>query len=97
MNFSDLAAATDQAVLDACGDPAVLDGSPARILYCAPWLEPRVGTLRTDITQPMAFMPSANLGAAGPGSVLAYGDTDYDVVAVEPDGAGWVGLVLRER
>lgn len=97
MNFSDLTAETDQAVLDACGDDAQLDGRPVRILYCAPWIEPRIGTLRTDITQPMAYLPADNLGGAAAGSVISHGVDEYDVVAVEPDGTGWVGLVLRER
>lgn len=97
MNFSDLTAATDQATLDACGDDAVLDGRPVRILYCAPWIEPPLGTLRTSLTQPMAYLPASHLSGAAEGSVLAYGGVDYDVVGLEPDGTGWIGLSLRER
>jgi len=97
MNFRDLCAATDQAVLDACGDHALLNGQGVQILFCAPWIEPKLGTLRTNITQPMAYLPGANLGGAAEGGVLLYDGTEYDVVGLEPDGTGWVGLVLRER
>lgn len=97
MNFRDLVAGTDQAVLDACSDPAVLDGQGVRILFCAPWIEPALGTLRTNLTQPMAYLPEANLNGAAEGSVLVYDGTEYDVVGLEPDGTGWVGLALRPR
>ena len=97
MSFRELCAATDQDVLDACGDEAVLDGRPVQILFAEPWIEPRVGTLRTDITQPMAYFPVSSLSLAAQGSILVFSGREYDVVGVEPDGTGWVGLALREK
>lgn len=97
MSFRDLSASIDQAVLDATGDDALLDGAPVRILFCEPWLEPRIGTLRTDITQPMAFLPADDIAGLLENAVLTFSGLDYDVVGRELDGTGWVGLVLRER
>lgn len=95
MNFRDLCAATNGAVLDATGDDAQLDGRDVRILFAEPWIEPRLGTLRTDITQPMAYLPQADLQGVEKPELLSFNGQEYDVVAVEPDGTGWVGLVLR--
>lgn len=95
MNFRDLCAGTDQSVLDATGDDALLDGNGIRILFAEPWIEPHVGTLRTGITQPMAYLPQADLQGVEKPELLSFNGQDYDVVAVEPDGTGWVGLVLR--
>lgn len=97
MNFRDLAAGTDQDILDATGDDAVLDGREIRVLFAEPWIEPRLGTMRTDITQPMAYLPQSALGGAAEGSVLAFAGQEYDVVGLEPDGTGWLGLVLRPK
>ena len=97
MNFRDLCAGTDRDVLDATGDDAALDGRAVRVLFAEPWIEPRLGTLRTDITQPTAYLPESNLAAAAEGSVLAFNGQEYDVVAIDPDGSGWVGLALRVR
>lgn len=98
MNFRELTAATDVAVLDAVGDEALLDGRAVRVLYAEPWIEPRIGTIRTDITQPVAYLPESDLdGIAMEGNVLSFAGQEYDVVGREPDGTGWIGLVLRSR
>lgn len=97
MNFRDIADGMNPSILDALGDDAWLDGRPVRILYAAPWIGPEVGTLRTDIVQPMAYLPETDAEDAREGSIVSYLDRDYDVVGIEPDGTGWVGLVLRER
>lgn len=95
MNFRDLCAGTDRAVLDTTGDDALLDGRGVRILFAEPWIEPRIGTLRTDITQPMAYLPQADLNGVEKPGLLLFNGQEYDVVEAEPDGTGWVGLVLR--
>ena len=95
MNFRELSSGIDRDVLDATGDDALLNGRGVRVLFAEPWIEPRIGTLRTDITQPIAYLPEADLGDAIAGSLLTFGGQEYEVVGVEPDGTGWTGLVLR--
>lgn len=97
MNFRDLSEGLNPSILTALGDDALLDGRTVRILFAAPWIGPEIGTLRTDIVQPIAYLPEADAAGAREGSIVAFLGRDYDVVGLEPDGTGWIGLVLRAR
>lgn len=97
MNFRDLSDGLNPSILAALGDDALLDGRGVRILFAAPWIGPEIGTLRTDIVQPIAYLPEADAADAREGSILAFLGRDYDVVGLEPDGTGWIGLVLRDK
>ena len=97
MNFRDLSEGLNPSILAALGDDALLDGRAVRILFAAPWIGPEIGTLRTDIVQPIAYLPEADAADARKGSILAFLGRDYDVVGLEPDGTGWIGLVLRDK
>lgn len=95
MDFQMLSASTDAAVLASCADPAELDGRAVRVLFAEPWSDTRIGSLRTDLTQPMAYLPLSEMAGALTASTLRFSGQDFDVVGIEPDGTGWVGLVLR--
>lgn len=97
MNFRDLSKGLNPSILDALGDDALLDGRAVRILFAAPWIGPEIGTLRTDIVQPIAYLPEVDAADAREGSIVAFLGRDYDVVGLEPDGTGWIGLVLRDK
>jgi hypothetical protein len=43
----------------------------------------------------MAFLPADDIAGILENAVLTFAGLDYDVVGHEPDGTGWVGLILR--
>lgn len=63
----------------------------------APWIGPEIGALRTDIVRPIAYLPEAEAAQAHEDSIVAFLGRDYDVVGLEPDGTGRIGLALRAR
>ena len=49
----------------------------------------KIGTLRTDVVQPIASLPEADAADAREGSIVAFLGRDYDVVGRAPDGLHW--------
>jgi hypothetical protein len=47
--------------------------------------------------QPIAYLPEADAEDAHEDSIVAFLGRDYDVVGLEPDGTGRIGLALRAR
>jgi len=94
-NFKQLFAGNDQAIIDAAGDDALLDGVPVRGFFEAPWLQPNIGTMRTGLREPMFTAPDNVVADAIKSSVLRFENIDYSVVNIEPDGTGMTALILR--
>lgn len=97
MDYRDAFAEMDVALLDALGDDAVVDGVAMRGLFEAPWIGPELGALKTAVQEPRLTARSDELAAVTKGSRVTHRNVDYDVVNVQPDGAGMTTLILRAR
>lgn len=98
MGFEQTFAAIDPMLVDAVGDEALLDGLPVMVLFEAPWQEPTIGQLRTEVLEPHAMGLDSEVGGAVEGSSvlrILKELNDYLVVYVEPDGTGMTNLVLK--
>lgn len=96
IDFRAHAARLDAAVHEHLADTASLDGQPVRGMFAAPWLQPRLGSMRTDIVEPALTLRDEDAAHATTDSTVTYDGKSYDVVSVEPDGTGWTALILRE-
>lgn len=98
MDFEQSFQAIDPMLTNSLGDEALLDGQPVKVLFEAPWQQPTIGQLRTDVLEPHAVGLDSEVGGAIKGtSVLRIMKelNDYLVVEVEPDSTGMTNLVLR--
>ncbi|WP_322999964.1 hypothetical protein [Castellaniella sp.] len=103
-DFSALAARMDAAIIVHLSDPAILDGAPVRGMFAAPWIQPAMGSMRTDVVEPTFTVRDATAAEAVEGSIvlapegsaIAPSGATFAVVSVEPDGTGFTALVLRE-
>ena len=109
MDFRTTFAAVDTAVLGMVGDTAVLDitGDGSALVsavgeFDAPWLSPQLGSLRTDVLEPMFTLQSigepvgVDLSRIVKGiTKLQFAGKTYLVVDVKPDGTGLAVLPLR--
>ncbi|MCL2829417.1 MAG: hypothetical protein FWD77_01615 [Betaproteobacteria bacterium] len=95
--FRSLTDRMDEAIFVHCADDAVLDGRPVRGLFAAPWLAPKIGTLGTGIVEPQLTVRDADAAGVRRGTVVEISGARYDIVSIEPDGAGVTVLVLRPQ
>ncbi|KJK06538.1 head-tail joining protein [Pseudomonas tussilaginis] len=104
MAFRDQVAAMDEQLLEVLGDAALIEGrtEPVPGFISVPWLEPKFGRIKTSIREPVFAVRVADASGivSGQGLVIDLPPEDgggkYVIVKPEPDGTGWVNLVLRE-
>nr|BDD46289.1 hypothetical protein 9 [Gammaproteobacteria bacterium] len=96
-SFRQTFAGIDAALINLVGDDGVLDAVPLKGLFAAPWRQPEVGQMRTEIIEPEFWVVDAvDLSAVVEGtSVLTVFGDDYTVLDVQPDGDGMTRLPLR--
>ncbi|QDQ28299.1 hypothetical protein FNU76_19165 [Chitinimonas arctica] len=94
-DFCELSGAMDGVLLDVLGDAAQVDGKPARGIFAAPWLQPQFGRLKTAIVEPQLSMRDADAVGIVKGAAVVVDGLAYEVVGIEPDGTGWMRLILR--
>jgi len=100
MRFEQFFADVDPALIDLLGDDALLDSVSLKVLFEAPWKKPTIGTLRTELIEPIAICVGSQVAAVVEGvSVLRMVEEakDYLVVDAQPDGTGITVLVLRPQ
>lgn len=106
MSFGQTFSGIDKTLINVLGDEATLDINgdgvtcvPIKGLFEAPWLQPRVGSLRTDIIEPQFTVErGVDLSAVVKGtSTLTVDALVYTVVDKQPDGTGITALVLRPQ
>ncbi len=106
MDFGQTFAGIDKSLTNVLGDDATLDinGDGVTVvqvkgLFEAPWLQPRIGSLNTEITEPQFTIDqSVDLSAVVEGTTtLTVRASVYDVVDLQPDGTGLTVLVLRPQ
>lgn len=104
MAFHDQVANMDEQLLAVLSDEAAIEGrdKPVPGFISVPWLQPKFGQLKTPVREPVFSI--RGLDAVGVTSqqklVLDLppdeGGGTYIIVKIEPDGTGWINLVLRE-
>lgn len=93
----------DALVLDGLGDIGLVDGREIAGFFSAPWLQPRMGRINTALREPQFEIRVNDVAGIEPGQLVVIdlpvqdGGGDYDLVKLEPDGTGWVALLLRAK
>ena len=101
MGIRDLMAGVDDAVFEALGDTATIDGREVLGMFSAPWLQPKLGRINTGLREPhLVIRVSDSEGVAERQQVRVElpahdGGGLYTLVRVEPGGDGLVTLILR--
>lgn len=95
MDFRALSADMDSAIFETLSDDADIEGRPVRGMFSAPWLEPKIGRLKTGIIEPHIVLRDGDVTLAQEGNVVTVLGADYRVVGIEPDGTGVTVLILR--
>jgi len=101
VGIRDLMAGVDDAVFEALGDTATIDGREVLGMFSAPWLQPKLGRINTGLREPhLVIRVSDSEGVAERQQVRVElpahdGGGLYTLVRVEPGGDGLVTLILR--
>lgn len=101
MGIRDLMAGVDDAVFEALGDTAAIDGREVLGMFSAPWLQPKLGRINTGLREPhLVIRVSDSEGVIERQQVRVDlpahdGGGLYTLVRVEPGGDGLVTLILR--
>jgi hypothetical protein len=102
MAFRELLDDVDDTVFEVLGDRALIEGREVQGMFSAPWLQPKLGQIRTALREPhLVIRVGDNAGVEARQQVFIDlpsedGGGNYTVVASEPGGDGLVTLVLRK-
>ena len=102
MAFRDLVDDVDDVVFDVLGDSAQIDGRPVVGMFSAPWLQPKLGQIRTALREPhLVIRVGDNAGVEVRQRVVIDlppedGGGTYTIAGIEPGGDGLVTLILRK-
>ncbi len=104
MTFREQVAVMDEQLLAVMGDEALIDGRDQAVpgFMSVPWLQPKLGQIKTQVREPTFSIRVADAAGVAPLQRLVVdlppedGGGTYIIVKLEPDGTGWVNLVLRE-
>jgi len=94
--FREKLARMDATLFLQLGDAAKINGTPVRGMFAAPWLEPRLGSLRTGLLEPTLTVREVDAVEVAKGDLADVLGKTYEVMSVEPDGSGLIVLELRE-
>lgn len=103
MGFRELSDDMDALVLDGLGDMTTVGGREIAGFFSAPWLQPRMGRINTALREPQFEIRVVDAAGVEPGQLVVVdlakqdGGGQYDLVKLEPDGSGWVALLLRAK
>lgn len=101
MSFRELVDDMDAQLLDELGDQGMVDGRPVAGFFSAPWLQPKLGRINTGLREPEFVIRVADVADIAPNHLLSMdlpsqdGGGSYTIIRLEPDGTGWVTLILR--
>ncbi|MFT2186357.1 hypothetical protein [Pseudomonas putida] len=102
MAFRDLIDEVDDTVFDDLGDRALIEGREVLGMFSAPWLQPKIGQIRTALREPhLVIRVKDNAGIETCQRVEIDlpeedGGGNYTITVIEPGGDGLVALVLRK-
>lgn len=105
MPFRELLEDIDDTVFETLGDTARIEGSDEPVLgmFAAPWLQPKMGNIRTALREPKFEIRVRDSHGLKKGLLVSVdlpeldGGGDYDLLQLEPGGDGLVALILRKR
>ncbi len=103
VGFRELSDDMDALVLDGLGDTGTVGGREIAGFFSAPWLQPRMGRIITGLREPRFEIRVCDADGVEEGQLVDIdlpaqdGGGLYDLVKLEPDGDGWVALLLRAR
>jgi hypothetical protein len=101
VGIRDLLVDLDDAVFEALGDMAYIEGREVLGMFSAPWLQPKLGRINTGLREPhLVIRVSDSEGMAERQQVRVDlpahdGGGLYTLVRLEPGGDGLVTLILR--
>ncbi|MFG0501305.1 hypothetical protein ACF8GD_01480 [Pseudomonas putida] len=102
MAFRDLIDDVDDTVFDVLGDTAFIEGREVLGMFSAPWLQPKLGQIRTALREPnLVIRVGDNAGVEVKQKVFIDlspedGGGNYTITVIEPGGDSLVTLVLRK-
>ncbi|MFK3680678.1 hypothetical protein [Pseudomonas sp. NPDC088890] len=102
MAFRDLIDDIDETVFEVLGDTALIEGREVLGMFSAPWLQPKLGQIRTGLREPhLVIRVGDNAGIEVKQKVVIDmppedGGGNYTITNIEPGGDGLVTLVLRK-
>ncbi|MCE1021739.1 head-tail joining protein [Pseudomonas monteilii] len=102
MAFRDLITDVDATVFEILGDTVLIEGREVLGMFSAPWLQPKVGQIRTALREPhLVIRVQDNVGIEVKHKVffdvpLEDGGGNYLITSIEPGGDGLVTLILRK-
>lgn len=102
MGFRDLIEDVDDTVFEVLGDIVLIEGREVFGMFSAPWLQPKLGQIRTGLREPHVVIRVAdNAGIEVKQKVVIDmppedGGGNYIITNIEPGGDGLVTLVLRK-
>jgi hypothetical protein len=101
MAFSDLVAATEKVFFDSCGQPVALtfaDGTQLSVtgIFDAPFERVDPGGLGIESNGPQVVVSTSAVAVVPHGTTVVVDQTNYRVIAAQPDGAGLTVLILSE-
>ncbi|WP_047287293.1 head-tail joining protein [Pseudomonas protegens] len=101
MGIRELVADVDDAVFEALGDTAYIEGREVLGMFSAPWLQPKLGKMSTALREPHLVIRVADAEGVEIRQQVRIdlpehdGGGVYTLILVEPTGDGLVTLVLR--
>ncbi|MEK2608488.1 hypothetical protein WLF18_05145 [Pseudomonas shirazensis] len=102
MSFRELLADVDDTVFEVLADAALIEGREVLGMFSAPWLQPKLGQIRTGLREPhLVIRVADNAGVEVKQKVVIDmpaedGGGNYTITNIEPGGDGLVTLVLRK-
>ena len=102
MAFRDLVDDLDDTVFEELGDSAWIEGREVLGMFSAPWLQPKLGQIRTSLREPhFVIRVKDNAGIETKQKLVIElpaedGGGTYTITSIEPGGDGLVTLVLRK-
>lgn len=104
MAFRVQVVAMDVQLLEVLGDEVMIEGrdEPVPGFFSAPWLQPKIGRINTGVREPVFAIRIAEAKGIKEGQHLVCllaaedGGGRYVITKREPDGTGWINLILRE-
>ncbi|ERL01248.1 hypothetical protein O999_23290, partial [Pseudomonas putida LF54] len=92
----------DATVFEILGDTVLIEGREVLGMFSAPWLQPKLGQLRTALREPhLVIRVQDNVGIEVKHKVFfdvppEDGGGNYLITGIEPGGDGLVTLILRK-
>lgn len=101
MSFRELIEDVDSVVFDTLADVGYIEGRRVLGMFSAPWLQPKMGRVKTGLREPCFEVRVADAVGLEKAQSVAIelsamdGGGEYTLIGIEPGGDGMVALILR--